>query len=134
MVKYLPSTNYTQQNSIKIEAGEVHAHHFVECRVLKTEHVGKVGRPVKLFLGSDDLAAVICVAVDERSNAGQLGDAVHGVLKGKLPIVLLVHTIAISLGEFGVLLQCHNSNRKGSHGVHALGKRKDEVLDPSWNV
>ena len=96
--------------------------------------MGKVGGPVELFLGSDDLAGVVGVAVDEGSDAGQLGDAIHGVFKGELPVIFLVHTIAIGLGKLGVLLQGHDADRKGCHRVHCLGKRKDEVLDPRGDV
>ncbi len=123
-----------QKNKTQPLLINVHAHDLIKCRVLKAEHVSKVGGPVKFLLGGDDLSTVICVAVDERSNARQLCNAVHGVFESKLPVILLVHTIAISFGEFGVLLQGHDADRECRHGMHAFGKRENEVFDPCGNV
>ena len=114
--------------------GQVHAHDLVEHGVLKAKHVGKVGGPVKLFLWGDDFAAMVSVAVDEGGHTRQLCDAVHGVLKGELPVILLVDTVAIRLSKLGVLLQGHDADGQGGHGVHGLGQRKDEVLHPRGNV
>lgn len=65
--------------------GEIKPHQLSELGVAVAQHVGEVVGPVQVRVnGSDAAAFAIEVAVDLGSNAGQLGNQVHGVLINKL--------------------------------------------------
>lgn len=65
--------------------GEVKPHQLSELDIAVAQHVGEVVGPVQVGVdGSDTAAFAIQVAVDLGSNAGQLGNQVHGVLIDKL--------------------------------------------------
>lgn len=65
--------------------GEVKPHQLSELDITVAQHVGEVVGPVQVGVdGSDTAAFAIQVAVDLGSNAGQLGNQVHGVLIDKL--------------------------------------------------
>lgn len=65
--------------------GEVKPHQLSELIVAVAQHVGEVVRPVQVGVDGPDAAALaIQVAVDLSSDAGQLGNQVHGVFIDKL--------------------------------------------------
>lgn len=65
--------------------GEVEPHKFSELGFTVAQHVGEVVGPVQVGVdGSDAAAFTVQVAVDLGSDAGQLGDQVHGVFINKL--------------------------------------------------
>lgn len=65
--------------------GEVEPHELSELGIAVAQHVGEIVGPVQVWVdGSDAAAFAIQVAVDLGSNAGQLGNQVHGVFIDKL--------------------------------------------------
>lgn len=65
--------------------GEVEPHQLSELSIAVAQHVGEVVGPVQVGVdGSDAAAFAVQVAVDLGSNAGQLGNQVHGVFIDKL--------------------------------------------------
>lgn len=64
---------------------EVEPHELSELSITVAQHVGEVVGPVQVGVNSSNTAAfTIQVAVDLGSNAGQLGNQVHGILIDKL--------------------------------------------------
>lgn len=65
--------------------GEVEPHQLCELSITVAQHVGKIVRPVQIGVDGPDAAAfAVQVAVDLGSNAGQLGNQVHGVFVDEL--------------------------------------------------
>lgn len=80
--------------------GQVQTHQLNEVSVVaEAELVGEVERVVLVLLDGSDLAAFEDVLVDASSDGGQLGNQVHGVLEGVSPVILLVNTLRVGLGE-----------------------------------
>jgi len=110
--------------------GEVQTHQVNEILVsAETELVGQVETVVLVGLDGGDLSVLVDVAVDLGGNGGELRDEVHGVLKGVAPVVLLVDTLCVRLGELGLVLESGNSNRELGHWVEGVGATIDELLD-----
>jgi hypothetical protein len=115
--------------------GQVETHQLNEVLVLaEAELVGKVERVVLVLLDGSDLAALEDVLVDARSNVGQLGNQVHGVLKGVAPVLLLVDTLGVGLGEGGGLLKSGDGQGELGHGVEVGRAVVDELLDELGEV
>lgn len=65
--------------------GEVEPHQLGELGVTVAQHVGEIMGPVQVGVdGADAAAFTVKVAVDLSSNAGQLGNQVHGVFIDEL--------------------------------------------------
>lgn len=80
--------------------GEIKTEKLDKGRILaKTKEMGKVPRVVFGRVDSGGFAETVDIAVDAGSNIGELGNKIHGILKGRAPIILLVHTILIGLGK-----------------------------------
>lgn len=115
--------------------GQVETHELNEVLVLaESELVGKVEGVVLVLLDGSDLAALEDVLVDAGSNVGELGNQVHGVLKGVSPVVLLVHTLGVGLGEGRGVLESSDGQRELSHGVEVAGAAVDELLNELGDV
>lgn len=98
--------------------------------VAEAEEAGKVGGVVQRVVdGADDLAVLEQVSVDSRGDDGELGNEVHGILVGVLPVLLLVDTLLVSLGELGLGLESVNGNGELGHGVQGRGASVDELLN-----
>jgi hypothetical protein len=110
--------------------GQVQAHQLNEVLVLgEAELVGQVETVVLVGLDRSDLSILVDVAVDLGSDGGELGDQVHGVLEGVAPVVLLVDTLGVRLGELRLVLESSNSQGELGHGVESVGASVDELLD-----
>uniref|UniRef100_A0A2M4C5E3 Putative secreted protein n=1 Tax=Anopheles marajoara TaxID=58244 RepID=A0A2M4C5E3_9DIPT len=97
--------------------GEVQAHQLGELLVLVAQHLGEVGRPILLRVDRPDtLAVAVRVAVDGGRDHRQLGDQVHAVLVHVLPVLALVHTLRVRLGELALVVE-------GRHGAAQLRHR-----------
>ena len=115
--------------------GEVQAHQLNEVLVLgETELVGQVERVVLVLLDGSNLAVLVDVAVDLGGESGELRDEVHGILKGVLPVLRLVHTLGVGLGEVGLVLESGDGERELSHWVEVAGAAVDELLDELGDV
>lgn len=111
--------------------GEVESQKLNELLVVaKAEQRGEVSRVVKRVVnGANNLSVLEKVSVDSRSNDGELGNEVHGILVGVLPVLLLVNTLLVSLGELRLGLQSVDGNTELSHGVEGGGASVDELLN-----
>ena len=111
--------------------GEVKSEKLNELLVVaEAEEGGEVSRVVKRVVnGANDLSVLEEVSVDSRSNDGELGNEVHGILVGVLPVLLLVNTLLVSLGELRLRLQGVDGNTELGHGVESRGASVDELLN-----
>lgn len=115
--------------------GQVETEQLNEVGVVaETELVGEVERVVLVLLDRGDLATLEDVLVDAGSDGGQLSNQVHRVLKGVSPVLLLVNTLGIGLGEGRGLLEGSDGHRELSHGVQVVGAAVDELLDELGKV
>ena len=115
--------------------GEVESHQLNKVLVLgETELVGQVERVVLVLLDGSNLAVLVDVAVDLGGESGELRDEVHGILKGVLPVLRLVHTLGVGLGEVGLVLESGDGERELSHWVEVAGAAVDELLDELGDV
>ena len=109
---------------------QVQAHEVNELLVLaNTELPAEVVRPVSRGISGTDLAILECVAVDAGGNAGDLGEEIHRVLIGVVPVLVLVDTLVVGLGEAGLGAEGRHGGHKLSHGVEGLGEAVDHLLD-----
>ena len=110
--------------------GQVETHELNEVGVVgEAKLVGKVEGVILVLLDGGDLSALEDVLVDARSNVGELGNEVHGVLKGVAPVLLLVDTLGVGLGEAGGVLKSSDSQRELGHGVEIGRTVVDQLLD-----
>ena len=115
--------------------GQVQTHQLDEVLVLgETELVSQVVRVVLVLLDGGDLAVLVDVAEDLGGDGGQLGDEVHGVLKGVLPVLGLVHALGVGLGELRLVLERGDGDGELGHGVEVAGAAVDELLDERGDV
>jgi hypothetical protein len=115
--------------------GEVQAHQLNKVLVLgETELVGQVEGVVLVLLDGRNLAILVDVAVDLGGNGGKLGNEVHGVFKGVLPVFRLLHALGIGLGKVGLVLESSDGDGELSHGVKVAWAAVDELLDKLGDV
>lgn len=115
--------------------GEVETHELNEVAVAaEAKLVGQVEGVVLVLLDGSDLAVLKDVAVDLGGDSGQLGDEVHRVLEGVVPVVLLVDTLGVGLSEGRLVLQGGDSQRELGHGVEGAGAAVDELLQELGEV
>lgn len=109
--------------------GQVQTHELNEVAVVaEAELVGQIEGVVLVLLDRGDLAVLEDVAVDFGGDGGQLGDEVHRVLEGVVPVVLLVDTLSVGLSESGLVLKGSHSQRELGHGVEGVGAAVNELL------
>ena len=115
--------------------GQVQTHQLNKVLVVaESELVSQVEAIILVLLDSGDLAILEDVAVDAGSNGGELGNEVHGVLEGVLPVFLLIQTFGIGLGEGRFVLESSDGKRELSHGVEVVGAAVNELLDELGDV
>lgn len=115
--------------------GEVQAHQLNKVLVLgETELVGQVERVVLVLLDGSHLAVLVDVAVDLCGEGGELGNEVHSILEGVLPVLRLGHTLGVGLGEVGLVLESSDGKGELGHGVEVAGAAVDELLDELGHV
>ena len=115
--------------------GQVQTHQLNKVLVAgEAELVGQVERVVLVLLDGGDLAVLEHVAVDLGGDGGQLGDQVHRVLEGVAPVLLLVDTLGVGLGEGRLVLQSGHGQRELGHGVEGAGAAVDELLDELGDI
>jgi hypothetical protein len=115
--------------------GQVQTHQLNKVLVVgEAELVGQVERVVLVLLDGRNLAVLVDVAEDLGGNGGQLGNEVHRVLKGVLPVLRLVHALGVGLGEVGLVLEGSDGNRELGHGVEVAGAAVDELLNELGDI
>jgi hypothetical protein len=115
--------------------GQVQTHELNEVLVAtEAKLVGQVEGVILVLLDRGDLAIFEDVAVDASGDGGQLGDEVHGVLVGVSPVLLLVDTLGVGLGEGRLVLKSSHGERELSHGVEGVGATVDELLNELGDI
>ena len=111
--------------------GEVKTHELNKVLVLaESEEVGQVGTIIQVGVDGGDLGAVLeDVLVDATGNVGELGNEIHGILEGGVPVLLLVDALLVSLGELRVVLESSDGQRELGHGVEGVGASVEEILN-----
>lgn len=115
--------------------GQVQTQELNKVLVLaEAELVGKVEGVVLVLLDGGNLSALEDVLVDAGSNVGQLGNEVHGVLIGVVPVLLLVDASGVGLGERGGVLEGSDGQRELGHRVEVGRAVVDELLDELGDI
>lgn len=115
--------------------GEVKTEELNEVLVVaESELVGEVEGVILVLLNGSDLAALEDVLVNAGSDGGELGNEVHGVLKGVAPVLLLVDTLGVGTSEGRGLLESGNGERELRHGVEISRAAVDQLLDELGEV
>jgi len=115
--------------------GEVETEELNEVLVLaESKLVGEVEGVILVLLDGSDLATLENVLVDAGSNAGELGNEVHGVLKGVSPVLLLVDALGVGTGERRGLLESSDGERELSHGVEVRRAAVDQLLNELGDI
>lgn len=115
--------------------GKVETHQLNEVLVVgEAELVGQVVRVVLVLLNGGNAAILVDIAVDLGGNGGELGNEVHGVLEGVLPVLSLLHALSIGLGELRLALESSDGEGELGHGVEVGGAAVDELLDELGDI
>lgn len=110
--------------------GEVESHELDKVLVLgESENVGKVERVILVLLDGRDLSVGVEVSVDSTGEVWQFGNQVHRVLKGVLPVLLLVETLGVGLGKGRLRLERGDGEDELSHRVEGVGTSVNQLLD-----
>lgn len=115
--------------------GQVQPHELNEVLVAgEAKLVGQVVGVVLVLLDGGNLAVLEDIAVDAGGNGGELGNEVHGVLEGVLPVLRFRNTTGVSLGESRLVLKGCDSKGELSHGVEVVGAAVNELLDELGDI
>ena len=91
---------------------DVESHEFPECLVLESEHVCVVGTVIKSGVGLRNVLHVfVGVVEDNGGNSGNAGAHIKSIFEGRVPVLALVDTIAVSLSELAERLASEDSHR-----------------------
>lgn len=127
---------------------DVQSHELDKVGVFtETEQGSQVGRVVLAGVNGRELAVTEDVSEDSASNVRELGNEVHRVIEGSLPVLLLVYTVRVGLGEGRVVVKLShavsainrffaskstysvNGDGELSHGVESVGASVDQLLN-----
>jgi hypothetical protein len=90
--------------------GDVQPHQLDKLLIVAvTEQSSQVGRVILVCVNGGHLSITVDVPEDSSSNVGELGNEVHGIIEGGLPVLLLGDTIRVGLGEGRVVVELHVS-------------------------
>lgn len=107
--------------------GEVETHELDELGVVAVAELGRqVLRVVGVGVDGDGLLTAVDVAEDAAGNHGQLGDEVHRVVEGGLPVLLLVNAVLVSLGEGRVVVELEVGRRGGREARVSESRQANE--------
>lgn len=87
--------------------GQVQSHQFDELFIFAVSH--QMSEIVSVIFILDDagkFSTLIDILVDSGGDTREFCDHGHGILEGVFPVLLLVNTFGISLGEGGLVFQC----------------------------
>jgi len=86
--------------------GDVQPHQLDELLVVTvTEQSSQVGGVILVGVNGGHLSVTVNVPEDSSSDVWELGNEVHGVIEGGLPVLLLGDTIRVGLGEGRVVVE-----------------------------
>jgi len=101
--------------------------------VSEAKLVGQVETVILVRLDGSDLSVLEDVAIDLSSDGRKLGDQVHGILEGIIPVFRFVKTLGICLCELGLMFESSHSKRELRHWVESVGASVDKLLDKLGN-
>lgn len=101
---------------------QVQTHQVVELGVAEAQQTSEVSAVVQLAVVSGELAVLVGVSVDAGSNLGQSGENVQSILEGRVPVLSLLGTSLVGLGELRLGLHGSDGSRQLRHGVEVLGE------------
>ena len=106
--------------------GNVQSHQLDELLVVaKAEQGSEVGRVVLVGVNGRELAVAVDVSEDSSGNVGELGNEVHRVVKGGLPVVSLVDTVGVGLGEGRVVVELRSAPAWAIETIERSEHRRD---------
>ena len=86
--------------------GNIQPHELDKLLIVPvSEQVGEIGRVVSVLVDGWELAISKDIAEDSAGDIGELGNEVHRVFEGCLPVLALVDSIGVCLGECGVVVE-----------------------------
>lgn len=86
--------------------GNVQSHQVDELLIVTvTEHGSKVGRVILVGVNGWEFSITVDVSEDSSGDSGELGDEVHRVIEGGLPVLSLVDTLRVGLGKGRVVVE-----------------------------
>merc|ERR1712126_479550 len=102
---------------------QIKSHKFSEHFIFVSNHLGEVVRPILVGINGTGCSAIsVQVVVDGGGDHRQLGHQVHGVLECGLPVLGLVNSLAIGLGELGLRVESGHGSGELGHGVEVGGE------------
>lgn len=108
---------------------QVKSHQLNEVAVVpESELVRQVESVILVLLHWSNLATLEHVLVDPSGDCGKFGDQIHRVFEGVSPVVLLVHTFGVGLGERGLVLEGCHCKRELCHWVEITWAAVDELF------
>jgi hypothetical protein len=108
--------------------GQITSNAFLDFVLLITQLVSEVTSPIEVGVRSNNITTFVEMSVDQSGDSGDLGDQVHGIFVDGIPVLGLVDTLSVSLGEFRVGLEVEDGSRQLSHGVHVVGEVLNEFF------
>ena len=98
--------------------GEVESHELDELLVLsESKEGGQVLGVIGGRVDGGELVSSVGVSVDSTSDVGELGDEIHGVIEGGLPVLSLVDSVLVGLSEGGVVVELREEGERGREGM-----------------
>jgi hypothetical protein len=114
--------------------GQVQTHELLELFGVIAQLLSEVGRVIDRRVDWSDLAVLEDVSVDTGGNGWELGNEVNGVLISILPVVLLVDTLLISLGEQRLGFERGHSHGELGHRVEGWWSTVNNLLHVLWKL
>ena len=109
---------------------KVQSHQFDEVLILaESELVGEVEGVILVLLNWSNFLPLEDILVYSGSNCRQLGNQVHRILEGVLPVFALLHSLGVRFCESRFMLKSINSDRELGHWVEVSWAAVDELLD-----
>ena len=84
--------------------GQVQPHQLYKLLVIAiTQEGSQVGGVVLVLVNLGNLSTTVNIPENPSGNVGELGDEIHGVVEGGLPVFSLVDTVRVGFGESGIV-------------------------------
>ena len=114
--------------------GQVQSHQLNEVVVVcETELVGKVETVILVLLDGSNLSSLEYVLVDAGGDSWELGDQVHRILECVTPVLGLLHSLSVCLGESRFVLKSVDCNGELRHWVEGVWASVDKFLNELWD-
>lgn len=109
---------------------DIESHELPEGMVREAEHLGEVGTVVESGVCVRNVVLILVAVVEDNGgDSRNSGAHIKSIFEGGVPVLALVDTITVCLGELREGLACEDTHGELSHGVHGLGEALDEGLN-----